>query len=430
MNTTISPNTQAILLLSAPLIAGKKSEKAPLLTLSEYNRFARSLRELGKEPADLLGEGAGALLDKCGDKFGRSRLEELLGRGFQLSQAVDSWHSRGIWVVSRADAAYPRRLKARLREDAPPVLYGCGDPNLLGCGGLAVVGSRHVDDALVEYTVSLGALAADARIAIVSGAARGIDSSAMKGAFDSGGKVIGVMADSLGRAALAKGNRDAFREGRLVVISAYDPAAGFNVGHAMQRNKAIYALSDAGLVVTSDFKKGGTWAGAIEQLEKLRLVPVFVRNGKDSGKGNQALIQNGGRVWPEPRNGDELADAIHAAQDEEAKAPRQDTLELKVNEEGADYRAAKEVEEPKSPRDLSEDHAETMSPADELLAAVGAIFTKILRDPLKEKEIVDLLGVTNPQAKAWLRLFVERGELDKLSKPVRYRAVSKSDRLI
>jgi hypothetical protein len=40
----------------------------------------------------------------------------------------------------------------------------------------------------------------------------------------------------------------------------------------MQRNKLIYALADAALVVNSDFEKGGTWAGAIEQLERLHLI--------------------------------------------------------------------------------------------------------------------------------------------------------------
>ena len=36
----------------------------------------------------------------------------------------------------------------------------------------------------------------------------------------------------------------------------------------MQRNKLIYALADAALVVNSDYEKGGTWAGAVEQLER------------------------------------------------------------------------------------------------------------------------------------------------------------------
>ena len=37
--------------------------------------------------------------------------------------------------------------------------------------------------------------------------------------------------------------------GRLVLVSSYDPSARFNVGHAMQRNKAIYALAEAALIV-------------------------------------------------------------------------------------------------------------------------------------------------------------------------------------
>ncbi|MEI9864693.1 MAG: DNA-processing protein DprA [Limisphaerales bacterium] len=93
----------------------------------------------------------------------------------------------------------------------------------------------------------------------MSGGAKGIDRAAMHGALLADGDVAGVMADSLERAALARDNREPLMEGRLVLISPYDPAAGFNVGHAMQRNKVIYALADAGLVVTSDFEKGGTW---------------------------------------------------------------------------------------------------------------------------------------------------------------------------
>ena len=55
------------------------------------------------------------------------RLQRLVGRGFLLSQAIERWQARAIWVVSRADAEYPRHLKARLREDAPAILCGCGD---------------------------------------------------------------------------------------------------------------------------------------------------------------------------------------------------------------------------------------------------------------------------------------------------------------
>jgi len=223
MSTSLSSNTQAILLLTAPLIAGRSEPSSELMTLGEYNRLARALRDNQREPADLLGPEAGEVIRKCQGIIDAARLERLLGRGFLLSQAVERWQARAIWVVSRADSSYPRRLKARLKEDAPPVLYGCGDAAILEMGGLAIVGSRHVEDALVEYTENVGRLAARAHRTVVSGGARGVDQAAMRGALQEGGNVSGVLSDSLERAALVRDHREVLMDGRLVLISPYDP---------------------------------------------------------------------------------------------------------------------------------------------------------------------------------------------------------------
>src|SRR3990172_13309508 len=158
MSMSLSPNTQAILLLTAPLIAGRGEPSSDLLTSCEYKRLARFLRDNKRQPADLLAPDVGGLLGEHQPLIDIDRFRRLLARGFLLSQAVERWQTRAIWVVSRADVEYPRRLKARLKDDAPPVLYGCGDAAILDTGGLAVVGSRHVDDALVEYTEGVGRL--------------------------------------------------------------------------------------------------------------------------------------------------------------------------------------------------------------------------------------------------------------------------------
>jgi DNA processing protein len=426
-NQRVSSNTQAILLLTAPLIAGKKEEAAPLLKPAEYNRLARLLVTKGKQPADLLVANAAELIDHCEVQFGQGRIKTLLGRGFLLSQAVDRWHSRGIWVISRADAGYPKRFKARLKENAPPILYGCGEPSLLELGGLAVVGSRHVDEGLKEYTMSVGAKAAEAGRPIISGAAKGIDSSAMAGALECGGMVIGVMADSLERAALAKGNREALREGRLALVSPYDPAAGFNVGHAMQRNKAIYAFADASLVVTSDFEKGGTWAGAIEQLEKYRFGPVFVRFSSASSKGNVALLQRGGVPWPEPHNGEELSAAIADALRHEAKQVREEQLGLRVCEDTPVYPRESETTEAGAAANVL---GCTETPAKRLMDAVSVILCEVLSDAKSADEVAEILNVSKPQAQTWLGELVKSGLIEKLSKPVRFRVVQGGDRLL
>lgn len=329
MMTPLTPNTQAILLLTAPLLVAERGDlSAKLLSVGEYNRLARLLSEKQKQPADLVGNDVEEVINLCAPQFGKDRLDALLGRGFLLSQAVERWSARNIWVISRADSTYPKRLKTRLKEDAPPLLYGCGDLALLEKGGLAVVGSRHVDDELISYTEGIGKLAAEAHRTLISGGAKGIDRAAINGALQSSGEAVAVMSDSLERAAVAWENRQPLMDHRLVLVSPYDPAAGFNVGNAMQRNKVIYAIADVGLVVTSDFEKGGTWAGAIEQLEKFHFVPVFVRNGDHAGRGNSALIHHGGLPWPDPQSGDELNQELQSAIEQSKTETKQKTLQF------------------------------------------------------------------------------------------------------
>ncbi len=295
----LSPNTQAILLLSAPLIAGGTRRDAPILSPGEYGRLAARLRQLDAEPRDLLASGTDGLGEACGETVDSTRLEKLLGRGFQLAQAVDRWSKRAIWVVSRADDHYPKRLKRRLKHDSPPVLYGCGNRSILARQGLAIVGSRNVDEPLLEYSRCVASQVAGADLAVISGAARGVDRAAMNGALDAGGVVAGVLAGDLERAVVHREHRDLLMDGRLVLVSPFDPSARFNVGHAMQRNKTIYALADAALVVDATVDSGGTWAGADEQLRKYP-TPVYVRSTGPPSPGLDALREKGAVPWPNP----------------------------------------------------------------------------------------------------------------------------------
>lgn len=423
MTPTLSPNTQAILLLTAPLIVGRSEASPDLLTPGEYKRVAHHLYEIQRQPADLLSPEADELLRGCQPVIDESRLKRLLARGFLLSQAVERWQTRAIWVVSRADAEYPRRLKARLKNDTPPVLYGCGDAAILDTGGLAVVGSRHVDEALIEFTEDIGRHTAQARRTLVSGGARGIDQAAMRGALEAGGKVAGVLADSLERVALNREHRNLLMEGQLVLISPYDPSAGFNVGHAMQRNKLIYALADAALVVSSDYEKGGTWAGAAEQLEKLRLVPVYVRSNGEIGKGLEALRHKGALPWPNPETSEALAQALTVEVTPKKDTPGQNELSLSVREEiEQTYEIPPTLLAGDDPTS-SHLSASSLTPADELFATVRELLKKITT-PKTDTEVAIDLQVAKSQAKEWLQRLVDEGVLEKLSKPVRYRSIS------
>ena len=317
MTDKLSPDTRAILLLTAPLNAGGGADEPSVkpLETGDYRQLARRLRDSKCRPADLLGSDARKVLNECGTRLDSERLERLLGRRLLLDEAVERWRARDVWVLSGADedAGYPRRRLKRLGEEMPPVLYGSGDAGILSNGGLAVVGSRNVRKALIEYTENVGRLVAEAERGLVSGGARGVDRAAMRGALDSGGRVVGVLAHGLENAATLREHREALEDGRLVLVSPYDLATRFYGGQAMRRNKLIYALSDAALVVDSDYWKGGMWTGAIEQLDKLKPVQVYVRTRGETGKGLEGLRERGARPWPEPGTPEALKRILDAA---------------------------------------------------------------------------------------------------------------------
>ncbi|WP_082458134.1 DNA-processing protein DprA [Sphingomonas sp. Leaf10] len=409
MSETISPNTQAILLLTAPLIARGGDTSADLLPLGLYKKLARRLRELNFQPADLLTSDSANVIRSCEEVVEPDRLKRLLDRGFLLSQVIERWQARAIWVISRADQSYPKRLKRSLREDAPAVLYGCGAVERLDDGGLAIVGSRHVDDDLVCYTEAVGAMAAGSHYPVVSGGAKGIDQAAMRGAAEAGGQVVGVLGDGLEKAAMLREHRAPLMDGRLVLVSPYDPSARFNVGHAMQRNKLIYAFADAALVVSSDVGRGGTWAGATEQLDRYRFVPIYVRQSGGVSEGLDALRRQGARVWPEPKDRDEFASIFeHDAKDEPSA---DNSLSTQYEYIGT---SAPEVDtSPLATEPLQPVAAEIPPPADRLWGVVRPVLADLLTTPRGETAVAEALDVSKVQARAWLARLTSEGAANK-----------------
>lgn len=440
---SLSPNTQAILLLTAPLIAGNGRPTTGLLSHSEYRKLARRLHEMQLQPADLLSSNVD-LPQICQGIVEENRLLMLLERGFLLSQVIERWQARAIWVISRADTLYPRRLKNRLREDTPTLLYGCGQIELLENGGLAVVGSRQVDENLIESTMEIGRLTALAGKTLVSGAAKGIDQAAMRGALEARGNAIGVLADSLERTILKREYRNLLMDRQLVLISPYDPSAGFNVGHAMQRNKLIYALSDLSLVMNSDFNRGGTWTGATEQLEHLQLVPVYVRSTGEASEGLEALRRKGALAWPNPETADALKSlfempistkdgAVQAGLplscSTNAISPMERETLVPSDSEHTTHSEQIELSSP-SAIDANQQNKEAITviqrsesefaAGEVLFEAVRQVIQRLLRTPMKEAELASALQVSPPQIRAWLSRLIDEDIVTKQKKPMGY----------
>ncbi len=307
---------QAILLLTAPLGERHASEAKPLSS-REWASVARWLRSEGLEPESFLAEQCEEVLSRWKAReegpVSADRLRSLLTRSAALGLSLERWERAGLWALTRSDPRYPGRLKDRLGDRAPSVLFGCGDPDLLRSRGVAVVGARDAVEDDLDFARDLGSRAAAQGFSIISGDARGVDRSAMSGALEEGGPVVGVLPGDLLRESASRAHRERLAAGGLVLVSPFPPESRWEAWRAMDRNKHIYCLAEAGVVVRSAIGEGGTWAGAMEAIDAGWLPIWLHQNGgsasEDRGRdwwrgwlkrsGNVALAERGGHWLPE-----------------------------------------------------------------------------------------------------------------------------------
>jgi DNA processing protein len=287
----LSDDTLATVLVCAGL--GAKRDAAAPLSHKEWNGLVRALIRASWRPGDLLRWDLSAAREALAlDTAITDRLEELLGQAIPVAAEIERLVGAGIGVLSRADEAYPSRWRSQLREQSPPLLFVAGPVSLLERGGIAAVGSREVDEIGAAVARATGRAAARAGSPMISGGARGVDREAMFGSLDAGGDAVCILADGLARTLRLPDVRKWVAEGQLVLASPHRPDAGFKVWRAMDRNKLIYALADIAVVISSDQDRGGTWAGATENLRN-DWSPLFVRAGDDIPEGNRRLLELG-----------------------------------------------------------------------------------------------------------------------------------------
>jgi predicted Rossmann fold nucleotide-binding protein DprA/Smf involved in DNA uptake len=453
----LTHTTQAILLLTAHFSKSDTGEPKPL-SPTEWGRFALWLKEQGATPEALLTGDVAKLLEKWrDDKIPLERVWSLLARSSAMALALEKWQRAGLWIIARSDPDYPARLKRLLKSSSPPLFFGCGNRQLLNRGGLTVVGSRDASECDLDFARKLGDETAAAGYSIVSGGARGIDESAMLGALEKEGTVIGVLSDRLLKAATSSKYRPALMAKNLVLMSPFNPEAGFDVGNAMGRNKYIYCLADAAVIVHAG-TKGGTWSGALENL-KHGWVPVWVKSTEDKESGNAQLVAKGARWLPlkdgqldirqlferpgqtegPPRPGN-LFDTLVApmknavGEDQSVFKQESDAETAALVDNPTEAAEALEAEVSSSVRHAgpAEDEVgdEAHTAGGEALEGLPhmSFYEFFLRrmEILTKKEaktadqLLEELDISKAQLSAWLRRATEEGKLKKKKAPVRY----------
>jgi DNA processing protein len=113
---------------------------------------------------------------------------ELFGRVDSELAAADSV---GAHLTTVLDSDYPANL--RLIPNLPPFLFVRGDVGLADALSVAVVGTREASPEGVRRARNMATLLAVRDVTVVSGLARGIDTTAHRAALDAGGRTIAVL---------------------------------------------------------------------------------------------------------------------------------------------------------------------------------------------------------------------------------------------
>jgi DNA processing protein len=185
-----------------------------------------------------------------------SEADQVWARSLDATAIDEAAAGLGLRFVTPSDDEYlPQFLE--LLHDPPVALFVRGRSLLELDDRVAIVGARNCSPSGNEVAVSLGAALAGVGVCVVSGAARGIDAAAHRGALAAAGPSIAV---------LGSGHDLPYPKGSAglidriaatgAVVSEYAPGVVAEPFRFPARNRLVAALSRAVVVVEGAHRSG------------------------------------------------------------------------------------------------------------------------------------------------------------------------------
>jgi DNA processing protein len=237
-----------------------------------------------------------ALPHECEDAVTASlRTEPVRERVRRALHVVRDWN---VHPIAFTDALYPERLRQRLDQHTPPLLFARGRLELLDLCGIAVVGCRRATQYGLDIAGQLADGVARAGGCIISGLALGIDAAAHTSALDAEGATIGVLGCGIDVYYPRQNTRLQDRVARDgLLLSELLPGMPPLRHHFTHRNRIIAALSEAVVVVEAGERSGAVATGNHAVAAGVRVLGVMNAMHLPNVQGVLALFRDGAEIY-------------------------------------------------------------------------------------------------------------------------------------
>jgi DNA processing protein len=278
-------------------------ERAALVALLRIRPDNLTWPQIAAEVADA--HSAREVWDKrqTRDLFGTSTEQELT---VALAD-VRSWQQAKFRFSTFLDEDYPAQL--RDVHDFPPVLFTRGERQS-DERSVSVVGSRSASELALRHAARLARLLTARQIAVISGLATGVDTSAHTAALESGGRTIAVIGTGINRCyPVANTELQAAIAHSGLVLSQFWPDSSGSKASFPMRNATMSAYGRATIVVEASEHSG---ARIQARLAVAHGRPVVLMNSVVHGTnwGAQLRDQPGVYVADSPEQAADLVEEI------------------------------------------------------------------------------------------------------------------------
>ena len=257
------------------------------LTNDEWLEVEKNLKVHGLNgPSSLFGLNSDELMDILDiSEYSAYKIVRRMKSIQFFLKKLHEYEQQGIRIITKYDEEYPQNLIKKMKKSAPLCLFIAGTLPVK-FEGISITGLQTVSKKEKGYVKRLVDKINNEDKWLISNDCKGIDQEAFHYGLHHHSQIICFVCENMLNK--IQEYKKSIRMGKVVFLSAVDPAKRFTVTHAIDRNSYVCALSMFQIVVSSKINSGATWFTIMHNMHHNWTVSLVLDN---DCFGNQRLLE-------------------------------------------------------------------------------------------------------------------------------------------